>query len=519
MVYKKLYLENDILFCEDNCGRRKKINNSYKAHKVIDDIITNGYKITFSGNNMILKSKKCELELVDSINLLDNKYLSFLNYDIRKNMDTCTGSKSNLRKKNRGVIYSDGENLLYLDCNGYINKLDCARRIHRVLDGIITDGYKVVFDDSNMILINRDKQLVLEDYINLLDNKDLSFLDYDICKRLASNWFLNKNKKNVIKLISRNAACFSLVFSVLFSILPFNALAYKNKYPRNSNNQIEDVDGLLDDSLTFGKDELYSSAFDDFYANPSLLTDNLNESIKIIGEDIRDDLEVVEEPLYSDEDIEKVYSFMEFNHLNLESFKSLIELMISEDCPFGVLYETKDDAIRAIINDELTYQLKFLTIMIREGNTYEEIDKMCAGVCGESYGSGTCYDDAYAVASTLVNRTHKDSYVEKYGYNLYSQFCAPGQYEVEISGNYKQFLGQIDLEGYHAAIDAFYTREAMHNYLEFRASWYEMDYKYETFVTGGNKFIIKMKDSAYVPYPDEEIVLDDVKTLVLEKTN
>ncbi len=92
---------------------------------------------------------------------------------------------------------------------------------------------------------------------------------------------------------------------------------------------------------------------------------------------------------------------------------------------------------------------------------------------------------------------------------------APGQYEIEVSGNYLKYLGAIDLEGYHAAIDAFYTRESMHDYLQFRADWVDLNCHYETFAPGGNKFLDKMKEYEYVPYPDEVVEIEDVKTYVL----
>ncbi len=113
--------------------------------------------------------------------------------------------------------------------------------------------------------------------------------------------------------------------------------------------------------------------------------------------------------------------------------------------------------------------MKFLIVLARDGYIYDQLDYMCARIVGESTDDGHCYDDAYAVASTLINRSHILWYVNNYGHNFYNIFTTLGQYEIEVSGNYLKFLGAIDLEGYLAAIDAFYTRKYTHKWLQFRA--------------------------------------------------
>jgi len=214
-----------------------------------------------------------------------------------------------------------------------------------------------------------------------------------------------------------------------------------------------------------------------------------------------------------------IYEFMDREHLSIESLQNLLNSMVSVNGPFGQLYSDYRNALQALLRENKSYEIKFLIIMARDGYTYEQLDYMCAGITGESVGGGHCYDDAYAVASTLVNRSHSAWYVNQYGHNFYSIFKAPGQYEIEISGNYLKFLGDIHLEGYRAAIDALYTREASHSWIQFRADWVELNCQYETFAPGGNKFIDKMDSSEYVPYPDEEIELEDVKVFLNRKVN
>lgn len=520
MGKKTIYLENNKLLCLDSNGKIKRLNNSYRIHKIINDIITNGYTIVFSGNNMILKSSKDELELTDYMNLLDNKKLAFLDYDIRKNLIS-NGDFNVSIGNHKNKMYLEDNKLMYSD-NDDVSSLDNARKIHYVLDDIIIDGYKIVLDNNDMILKSGKKELRLVDYMNLLDINDLAFLNYDILKTLSNRGHVGKKNIKYIRFLLRNVACFSLTFALIANLFPVNGKGPKDnldEHDKLRSSIATDIDGLNDFS-PYRTGEFDS--IDRFYDSHSYLLDGFTDGLRNRGNsnfENENENEIVEpEPEFSDEEIEKIYSFMEYNHLTLDSFMSLIELMISEECPFGAMYTTAKDAMKALLEDELSYEIKFLVIMIREGNTYAEIDKMCAGVCGEAFGSGANYEDAYAVASSIINRTHKDSYVNKYGQRLYDQFCAPGQYEVEISGNYKKFLGQIDLEGYHAALDAFYTRESMHSYIEFRANWVQLS-NYEMFVPGGNKFIAKMKDSQYVPYPDEEISLDDVKVLVLENAN
>ncbi len=217
----------------------------------------------------------------------------------------------------------------------------------------------------------------------------------------------------------------------------------------------------------------------------------------------------------TEEDVDRIYEFMIQENLSLTSFSQLLDMMTSPTGPFGKISFNKKSALTDLMRENKSYFVKFLIIMARDGYTYEQLDYMFAGIVGEATGSGQCYDDAYAVASTLINRSHTLWYVNRYGHNFYDIFMAPGQYEIEVSGNYLKYLGAIDLEGYHAAIDAFYTRESMHDYLQFRADWVDLNCHYETFAPGGNKFLDKMKEYEYVPYPDEVVEIEDVKTYVL----
>lgn len=307
--------------------------------------------------------------------------------------------------------------------------------------------------------------------------------EYKICSRSISllsskdNEGLSTIIKNKQRLMINKAVCLSLFCSLIGNSLPENPFEFLKKDNSISN----DTSNVL----------IYSNA----------KTEEVNDTPKENEIDI--------------EYINKVYTFLDKESLSIDSFIKLLDSMTLEDGPFGRLYPNRESAIQALLNKYKSCKVKFLIIMARDGYTYEELDYMCAGIVGEATGDGHCYDDAYAVASTLVNRSHTLWYVNNYGHNFYNIFTAPGQYEIKLSGNYLKFLDRIDLEGYQAAVEALYTRESMHPYLQFRGNWVKLDCHYETFAPRGNKFIDKMKESDYVPYPEEKVELIYVKTLVL----
>ena len=165
---------------------------------------------------------------------------------------------------------------------------------------------------------------------------------------------------------------------------------------------------------------------------------------------------------------------------------------------------------------ELTYEEKMQAIMEREGYTYEELDAVCAGCVAESCGDPNCYDEAYRVASTIDNRTHSEPYVrdvnkafgENAGYSIYYQFIAPYQFSVYGSGSYKEYLGRIDLVGYQAAIDMFYSGVPSHNYLNFNfiPDKHRESYQLEP---SGNYYCRELAEENRIPE-------EDVLKLVLE---
>ena len=143
-----------------------------------------------------------------------------------------------------------------------------------------------------------------------------------------------------------------------------------------------------------------------------------------------------------------------------------------------------------------TYEDKINTIIETYNLTIEQLDIILAGCVAEACDDGNNYFEGYAVANTLYNRIRSYKWVnyisyllgEEAGASLYYQFIAPNQFTVYASEKYKNYLGKLDLPGYQAAIDMFYTEEIMHNYLSFRGNCVNVINKYETFNDNGNKY-------------------------------
>ncbi len=321
---------------------------------------------------------------------------------------------------------------------------------------------------------------------------------------LSNDQMYTLNNKSYRLLINRTA-CIYLFLSLVSNVLPKipNSFEGNGVFSTNTNNVLFDSNiknkrdlGNIENSIALVFKGLEPITYDSMI--PPSLGDNW--SLKSTY-------------------IEDIYQFINKESLSMDGFIKLLDSMTSDNGPFGKLYEDNKSAIDALLVENKSYEVKFLIVMARDSYTYDNLDYMCAGITGESTGGGHCYDDAYAVASTLINRSHTLWYVNNYGHDFYNIFTAPGQYEIELSGNYLKYLGAIHLEGYQAAVDAFYTRQSIHKWLQFRARWVELDCTYETFVEGGNKYIDKMEDYEYVPYPGEEVSLSDVKTFVFSMNN
>ena len=164
---------------------------------------------------------------------------------------------------------------------------------------------------------------------------------------------------------------------------------------------------------------------------------------------------------------------------------------------------------------ELTYEEKMNVIMERDGYTYNELDMVFAGAVAESCDDGNNYQEAYNTMSTIYNRTHDLLFVNdvsaKYGinagYSVYYQFIYPSQFSVFSNGEYKKYLGRIDLKGYQAAIDMLYSQVPSHNYLCFN-NVPPKSGSYERLVSNGNFYRRHQK-------PEHVISIEKANQLVL----
>lgn len=216
---------------------------------------------------------------------------------------------------------------------------------------------------------------------------------------------------------------------------------------------------------------------------------------------------------------EQLYNFLVKERLTVEQFSLLLRLMVSNKTELKFDYETEMEVFLDLcFRDYRTEEEKMLITMVRDGLTYDELNETVAICVKEAYGGGECYVDCYGVGSVIVNRTHDTNYVEEYGDNIHDQVTAPGQFEVYLNGKFEYYIyyDRLDLVGYQAVVDAFYSEEPSHNYLEFRGNWVELA-KYEILVEGGNKYLFSMPEDRYLP--EEEVVIneEDVKRLVMDK--
>lgn len=424
-----------------------------------------------------------------------------------------------------------------------------------IVNEFINKGYTVTINGKDMILNGNDSYIYLQDYKTLLSSLCLSSLRSDILSHIASDGVMSltpkrkskknrKNKKNKdfnielpdydssIKYYSKNRRKmfktyfhhfleYALLLTLSFSTIKFNSTAtdsiYANKAivdekVNNSASYFMTISDAL--ALRPVNEGLSPYRFDEMF-------DRDEEVLPATGG--MDDFPIeatssapVEEN-HDDEYREAIYKFLVKEELTLDQFSNLLTAMVDGNSPFTFNYKNEAEVFKDLcFRDDRSLEEKMMIILIRDNIKYDELDSVCAGCVSESCQDGECYDDAYAVASTILNRINDVYYVGNYGTNPYSQFIAPNQFSVYASGAYLEYLGRRDLPAYQAAVDALYSKESMHQYLEFRASWVDVPYHHESFVDGGNQFLVKQKDSRVLVDEEFEVNKDEIMSLVLE---
>ena len=104
------------------------------------------------------------------------------------------------------------------------------------------------------------------------------------------------------------------------------------------------------------------------------------------------------------------------------------------------------------------------------------------------------------VASVILNRSRCLEWVKDNGgsYSLFSKLTAKGQFEAYYNNDYKKHLGRIDLPGYHAALDTFYSQEPTIDYTSFRSPQTQINVEYMQLEKGGNKYFTSKDNYSYI---------------------
>lgn len=223
---------------------------------------------------------------------------------------------------------------------------------------------------------------------------------------------------------------------------------------------------------------------------------------------------------------EEIHNEQVIQSKRLKSYKTDVSIDNSSDKKIEIGLEYVSDSmdelyVKKVYNSALaiepSYEEKMAFICERDGYTYEQLDKVLAGCVAEACDDGNNYDEAYNTASTIYNRTHdvlfvrdaNNNFFENAGYSIYYQFIAPGQFGVYFDESYKDYLGRIDLVGYQAAIDMFYSGIPSHDYLLFNNEPPEAG-SYERLVANGNYYWRHQKTQNII---EDELVRELVLTL------
>ena len=145
----------------------------------------------------------------------------------------------------------------------------------------------------------------------------------------------------------------------------------------------------------------------------------------------------------------------------------------------------------------------------------EKLDAIAATLVAEGVGWGNKYIDVYAATTTALNHLQFPIWVNsisnvrgtELGHNIYGHTCYTSQFNAYMSNNYYTFLGNRDLTGFRAVVDALYINYTygivLHNYCQFRGAWIDMP-NAKIYESGGNKYIDALKAKDRVMYMEEK---------------
>lgn len=356
--------------------------------------------------------------------------------------------------------------------------------------------------------INTDSETALiTDFkaYEVFDNIDLAFPS--LSSILKEKWNLLKEK---LKKRQRNYVSYCLSLCILTSSVPSFIISnnannaglcsdnYENTAPLRVTS-IEDIDAeIIDNSLS----SLIPSSEVDLASLENNLSSNLNRPI-----------------------IAKAYSFKsgtvfkqnlitipEMSHdvrerlmLTKEQLNTLLDSLCDPDGIGNVPCENREEALNFLYtHPNIAYAEKMLIIMARENLAYDELNEFCATMTYE--GGPDNYNEGYNCASTAINRSTSIAWTYNCGTSIYTQLIRPGQFRAYEK--WEIYSGRIDLPGYQGAIDALYTMEPSHNYLNFNKASESIEGIQLT--AGGNVYRNELSDDQRVERPYMNIIRQEL---------
>lgn len=184
----------------------------------------------------------------------------------------------------------------------------------------------------------------------------------------------------------------------------------------------------------------------------------------------------------------KINYILPYYQMNVVDFNSFVNAVLVESSLSGSSL-TREEIISVLYDlSFIPNEVKINTILSNQGMTMGQLDAVASVVMSEAYMSGYNYVDAYAVATTMLNRICSFQW-GRCGINAYQQAYYPGQFEVVRLRFNLKFIGRWELIGFQATVDCLYMGASlpMHGYTSFR-SWGRPAAGRVHYVTGGNRY-------------------------------
>lgn len=191
--------------------------------------------------------------------------------------------------------------------------------------------------------------------------------------------------------------------------------------------------------------------------------------------------------------------------LTKEQLNTLLDSLCDPDGIGNVPCENREEALNFLYtHPNIAYAEKMLIIMARENLTYNELNEFCATMTYE--GGPNNYNEGYNCASTVINRSTSIAWTYNCGTSIYTQLIRPGQFSAYEK--WEIYSGRIDLPGYQGAIDALYTMQPSHNYLNFHEA--SESYEGKQLTDGGNEYANELTDDQRVERPYMNIIRQEL---------